>query len=58
MITFTYDYPNTDVPGYTVTMQMSEDCDLDEVITNFEQFLKGAGYSFEGQLELVSKGDK
>ena len=38
------------------TMEFEVDS-LDDVLMYFEQFLRGAGYSFDGQLEFVSHDD-
>ncbi len=36
-----------------VSIRLSPDTALPEVFEAFEQFLRGAGYSFNGQIDLV-----
>lgn len=37
-----------------IVMTISPQSSLDEVFESFEQFLKGCGYSFEGNIEIVN----
>lgn len=39
--------------GDTVTVAISAQSSLEEVVSAFERFLRGAGYYFEGQLDFV-----
>jgi hypothetical protein len=49
---------DTDLEGketnHTVTMQF-EDIYLDSVISNFQDFLKGCGFVFSGELQIVEE---
>lgn len=54
MIKFIYEYPPNDRQrGFKVEMEISEDSTLLEAVETFEQFLRGCGYSFDGQLGFV-----
>lgn len=41
----------------TVKMSMSNDIGLTEIIVQIEFFLRACGYSFDGELDLVSKDE-
>jgi hypothetical protein len=49
---------DTDLEGtetnHTVSMQF-EDIYLDSVISNFQDFLKGCGFVFSGELQIVEE---
>lgn len=40
-------------PPATITMEVTGDLSLSEVVEKFQDFLRGAGYVFDGHLELV-----
>lgn len=40
-----------------VKMELHGDVSLTEVLENFERFLKGCGYSFDGRLELIPEDE-
>lgn len=50
----TFEYQFDDVSP-KVTMTMHPEADLGEVIENFEMFLRGAGYAFDGYLDFVEE---
>lgn len=50
MIIFTYQF---DEKSPKVTVELSPESDLGEVLEQFEAFLKAAGYSFNGQVDIV-----
>lgn len=51
---FTYQFSDVDPK---ITVELSPDSDLDRVLEAFEQFLLGAGFSFEGQLDFIKEGN-
>lgn len=55
MITFTYQYDKT---SPKVVVRLHSDSTLDEVLTQFEGFLKAAGYSFDGELDFIEEEQK
>lgn len=51
---FTYQFSDKEPK---VTMLLSPDSDLNEVLECFEKFLFAAGYSFEGRIEINGNFD-
>jgi hypothetical protein len=49
-MTFTQTYGD-----FKITMEFSGDKTWAEALTNFEQFLRGCGYHFDGHFELVEE---
>jgi len=58
MSKFMFIKKDTDLEGtetnHTVSMQF-EDIYLDSVISNFQDFLKGCGFVFSGELQIVEE---
>ena len=58
MSKFMFIKKDTDLDGtetnHTVSMQF-EDIYLDSVISNFQDFLKGCGFVFSGELQIVEE---
>jgi len=53
--TFKYEVNYVDQPKYSVTME-SDAITLTEILTEFEQFLKGCGFVFDGELTINYSG--
>ena len=44
--------------GNKITHEFRGDASLDDMIENFEYFLKGCGYHFEGHLDIVNEEEE
>ncbi len=60
--TFKQEYGGFDVHHYgsppsTVTMEISGDLNLTQMLERFEDFLRGCGFGFEGHLDFVNDYD-
>tara|TARA_R100001377_G_scaffold73608_1_gene49654 strand:- start:4243 stop:4449 length:207 start_codon:yes stop_codon:yes gene_type:complete len=53
--TFRLEAPNRTEGLSYVEMKVGESSDLDTMIMNFEHYLRGCGYYFEGTLSLIKK---
>lgn len=51
--TFIRDYKSYNSCSDARTIVQSDDSDLSAVIEEFERFLRGCGYSFNGSLDIV-----
>ena len=61
MSKFTFVYQNMDLYNNEVTSKITTECNavtLNEVLEEFECFLKGAGYHFEGKIDIVKEDDE
>ena len=57
--TFKQEYPGysgfaTSTPPSTVTMEINGELSLPQVLERFEEFLRGAGFHFDGHLDFVN----
>lgn len=60
MSKFTFVYQNIDLYSSEVTSKITTETNADtlnEVLEEFECFLKGAGYVFDGRIDLVKEED-
>jgi len=55
MIKFEYQY---DTNTTKVIFELPPDSSLSDVIEQFELFLKGSGYSFDGRLDLMEDANE
>lgn len=53
-ITFTHTSNYVGQPETNLTMELKGDLSLSEVLENFAQFLRGAGYYFDGYVDIVN----
>lgn len=44
---------NTSSPPSSLTMELNGDLNLTQILERFEEFLRGAGFHFEGYLDFV-----
>lgn len=44
-----------DINSPKISIELSSESDLVEVVESFERFLVAAGYTFDGQLDFVSE---
>lgn len=51
-----YQYPNGDMQQRT-SVEIPQDSSLITVVEAFEQFLKGAGYMYDGHLDIIHDAD-
>lgn len=43
------------VPPSTITMEINGDVSLTQVLERFEEFLRGAGFHFDGHLDFITE---
>lgn len=51
-ISFSYEYGDEKSLSYTTSSE-----DLFEILEDFEYFLKGAGFHFDGNIDIVGKNE-
>lgn len=47
-----FEYTHSSVPGWKVSVELSEDANIGDVLREFEAFLRAAGYGFEGHVTI------
>lgn len=53
-----YESPYRGTDGKSVTIELDQDSDLDDMLEAFDSFLKASGYGFKGKVEIVEEQEE